>query len=186
MSLTHPLRAATVALHDVLANIEMDMGEAAATAAQCDDPREVRRLALLVHRWQTQHDKLAQFYDLDVFLDRGTVTDAHTFLAAFPQVEEHHTGGGCMAWRIPLASGYLLLTDDGGAYMPDVTDDAVTLGWYRADGEPVTGDCDICTWDEAAALVRERIGIAVEDAAAAQGFGLVIDEQTFADLGLKS
>lgn len=110
---------------------------------------------------------------------------AHDFLLAFPHTErEHHTGGGCMAWRLVLADGtYLLLTDDGGGYPPGMGDRQVTVGHYDQDGEPMTGDCDICTWDEAITLAREQTDVAIEAAAAAQGFGLMAEEPVSEDMG---
>lgn len=101
------------------------------------------------------------------------------FLAAFPQtMTDYHTGGGCMAWKIALPDGtHLLLTGEDGSLCPDTRDTSALIGHYHdADGSPVTGECDLLEWPEAIKLVRERIDIAVEDAAAAVGFGLVPDE----------
>lgn len=52
---------------------------------------------------------------------------------------EWETGGGCLAYRLDLADGgYLLLTDSGGAGLPDPDDDdSPMLGRYDAEGDPV-------------------------------------------------
>lgn len=138
------LRDAMLALHEELGAVEVDIGSAPT--------------ASLAKLWQGKHDTLARFYDADVYHDRKVVSDYVTFLDAFPTTWAH-TGGGCMAWQIDLPDGtHLLLTDDGGGEPPAAADDEVTVGWYDAEGQPMTGDCDVATWAEAADIVRKRMG----------------------------
>ncbi|MHD0644449.1 hypothetical protein ACYPKM_02280 [Pseudomonas aeruginosa] len=49
------------------------------------------------------------------------------------------TGGGCEAWTLPLScGGQLMLTDDGGCYLPDENYwESALLGRYRQDGSDI-------------------------------------------------
>jgi hypothetical protein len=71
------LRDAMIALHDVLAGIEVDVAnEAAAIGRASTGDRRVAVVTRMVNRWQRQHDKLAQFFDLDVYLGRESAQAA--------------------------------------------------------------------------------------------------------------
>lgn len=63
--------SAMVALHDELADLELDIAEttADALAMPVDDERRAS-LGRIVTRWQRHHDAVAKFYDLDVYLQR--------------------------------------------------------------------------------------------------------------------
>lgn len=61
------LREAMIALHDKLANLELDLAEATI------DTIPDREWLDQMQRLRTLHDTLAQFYDLDVYLDREPV-----------------------------------------------------------------------------------------------------------------
>lgn len=70
----------------------------------------------------------------------------------YPNLQPYHTGGGCMALRHDLGNGgYLLVTSDEGAYIPDDTDTVVLCGVYPpdCDAEPVCEDIavvDLESW----------------------------------------
>lgn len=156
------LFAATVELHTELAQLE-------GTIAECEHERsgcghiKGRRAALnrRINAAQRLHDTLAKFYDLDVYLQRGTVTDAQSFLIAFPKVDTcFPTGGNCEAWRIDLGDGRdVLLTTQEGAYAPGADSDEVALGLYADDGS-TAADFESCSWADAARHVREWSGLA--------------------------
>lgn len=151
MNAENILRDAMIALHEQLSELELDI----AGIDEGEQPKRVRDQFRAL--WQHQHDAIAQFYDLDVFLDRRVITSAVSFLAEFPQVKDEYTGGGCRAWRLDLTDGsHLLLTDDGGAMPPEFNDDEVTVGHYDADGEPFDAwSCSVFTWGDAATYVRD-------------------------------
>lgn len=82
---------------------------------------------------------------------------AADFLAAFPQTErDFTTGGGCTAWRVPLAEGWYALLTDGDAQQPDEQARRVFVGVYdECDGAVDFEDSDLINWGTAIALVRD-------------------------------
>jgi len=54
----------------------------------------------------------------------------------------YHTGGGCMAYGKEYNTGcHVLITDNGGCYLPDENDESVIIGIFDSiTGDPMGGD----------------------------------------------
>lgn len=104
------------------------------------------------------------------------MSSAREFLDAFVVETKHHTGGGCMAWRLEMPRGwYVLVTDLDGASEPADDDEAVMVGLHDPDGDEHEVR-DPVSWALAIAIVRDWIAVVPQLARMRQNFDETVRE----------
>jgi hypothetical protein len=160
---TEQERGAISAAEAAASNWLIDAGYEGATDDQCAcllDKSRADEARGMVDHWQARCDLPEAL--ANAILDK-LPWGGDEFLAAFPQTERgFNTGGGCMAWRLPLRNGgEILITDGDGGYQPERTDIEIVVGRYFADGDPID-DAEILTWAEAIEFVTRSLAEAAQ------------------------